>query len=503
MSELTAPHTPRAEHSMRRGGGTPLSSPIASNDISSPSRGQESPFIDSRVMTPPPSTHLPKPSSKSTHARSLSRREYSLASPPATLKTDPPITSGSLFGEIPSPDSVQNMDEGQLRRLVGELLPAFGEARVNAAHAKLQHSLLSIETEEAGKRAAVELEATRREVQVLQEGSPVHRHAFIPGSPQASMQRSLHDALDYIRNLQKENALLHKHLRSSKHIIKQLDEQNAKLEENSQLLRQRIKENRDHLNDLQSSGAISVNGTPLTGNHSPLITRTPKTPAMSSRALHNTNQTPQTHNPIDALLLADQYVNGEANSVPSSPTLTKSKKTQSHHVRGAHSLSSLPTTPSRSRPVTADPSLRVVSRYATNPRASFSAPGTQISHSRGTWAQEDRESTISASEDERDISDKEDLPGSQASQAASSMLRQSLGPRKSNTATTKTPETSKIMQAKLFGQVQKPNSARNKTLKRAHPETGNQPTKSNKKARTAGSGAKRVGLGIQTSPDAR
>ena len=68
-------------------------------------------------------------------------------------------------------ESVEKMDEAQLRSLVSELLPALGEARVTAAHSKLQHSLLSIETEESAKRAEVEHEATRREVQVLQEGS--------------------------------------------------------------------------------------------------------------------------------------------------------------------------------------------------------------------------------------------------------------------------------------------------------------------------------------------
>ena len=483
---------------MRRGEGTPLSSPITSNDTVFPNPRRESPLGDVRVMTPPPSTQLPKPASKSAHARTTSKREHSLVSPPATLRIGPPISSGNLFGEIPSPESIQDMDEVQLRKLVGELLPAFGEARVTAAHAKLQHSLLSIETEEAGKRAAVELEATRREVQVLQEGSPVHRHSFIPGSPQASMQRNLNDALEYIRNLQKENSILNKHLRSSKNLIKQLDEQNAKLEVNGHLLRQRIKENRDHLNELQSSGAISVNGTPLVGHNSPLITRTPKTPAISSRPLQNPNQTPRTEDSINALLLADQYVNGEANSVSSSPALTKAKRLQSHHVRGAHSLSSLPTTPNRSRPVTADHTLSAFSRHGTGQRTNLSAPGTQFTYHEKAQAPDDRESTISASEDERDNPSDEELPGSQASQMASSMLRQSLGSQKPKAAPRKTPESSKVMQAKLFGKVQKPGPAQAKASKRGHPDPLNEPVGRSKKARTTGPSTQRVGLGIRT-----
>ena len=168
------------------------------------------------------------------------------------------------------------MDEGQLRGLVSELLPAFGEARVNAAHSKLQHSLLSIETEEAAKRAAVEHEATRREVQVLQEGSPAHRNSFSPQSPQASMQRNLQLALAHCRDLQNVNSVLEKRLRSSKKLINQLDEQNADLKESVQLLRQRIKENREHLNEMQSTGAISINGTPSLEYSTPLHNQTPQ-----------------------------------------------------------------------------------------------------------------------------------------------------------------------------------------------------------------------------------
>ena len=498
MSDLSTPRTPVPDDAIRRGPASPLNSPTVARKVNKSNRRRASPVRDTGTMTPPPSSQVPKSSSRSSQAANTSRREHTLASPPPTLKVGPPINSGSLFGEIPSLETVHEMDEVQLRGLVTELLPAFGEARVSAAHSKLQHSLLSIETEEAAKRAAVEQEATRREVQVLQEGSPVHRSSFSPRSPQASMQRNLQLALAHCRDLQSENALLEKRLRSSKKMIVQLDEQNADLKETVHLLRQRIKENRDHLTEMQSTGAISINSTPVMDYSTPLHNRTPKTPATVSRPSRESNLTIGSQDPFDALLLAGQVMNGEANSVPSSPYQARAKRLHPHHVRGAHSLSSLPTTPQRSRPMTADDALSRPYCRAT-PDLSFSAPASQLPYPEKSRAQEDRESTISASDGEEDTYGDEIMPGSQASQMATDMLRHSLGPQGSNnTGSSQVPESSKLMQAKLFGQIAKPGIEGLKSSKRG--ADGSPPkdlAKSSKRARLATPGTDKFGLGIK------
>lgn len=499
MSEINSPRTPILESAMRRGEATPLSSPggpTEANDL--PRLG--SPVRAASTMTPPPSSQLPKSGIKSAHANFLNRRENSLASPPATLKTGPPLTSHGLFGEVPTLETVEKMDEAQLRTLISELLPALGEARVTAAHSKLQHSLLSIETEESAKRAEVEHEATRREVQVLQEGSPVHRHSFSPRSPRASMQRSLHLALAHCRELQQENSLFNKRLKASKKVIAQLDGQNADLKEHLQLLRQRIKDNRDHLNELQSSGAISIHGTPFTEYSTPLPKGTPRTPATTGRAARDVNQAVSSQDPFDALLFAGQVLNGEASSVPSTPNQPRSRKIHSQHIRGAHSLSSLPTTPNRSRPVTADNVLMAsTERSRANHRVSFSAPSTQLTHQEDIHAREDRDSTISASEDE----EVEQLPGFQASQVAASILRRSLGSQKEiSTAAAQTPESGKLMQGKLFGQVKKSGVARMEaSTKRGNDVNSyDEIVRNSKKSRMAESASDRVGLGINSWP---
>ena len=489
---------------MRRSGSRPSTSPVRAKD-GSDKDAQLGCLARVGAITPPPSTQIPKPLAKSTQAKFASRREHSLASPPATLKTGPPITSNGLYGEVPSLESVEKMNEEELRRLVSELLPALGEARVTAAHSKLQHNLLAIETEESAKRAEVEHEATRREVQVLQEGSPVHRISFSPRSPLASMQRNLHLALAHCRELQTENAILEKRLRSSKKIIAQLDGQNADLKETIHLLRQRIKENRDHLNEMQSSGAISINGTPILEYNTPLHKGTPRTPATHGRQLHEHNQTVGSQDPIDNLLLAGHYLNREASSVPATPTPPRPRKIQHQHMRGAYSLSSLPQTPDRSRPVTADNAMITPSdRTMTDHRVSFSAPGTQLAYHEESRAREDRDSTISVTDNEGDPFVDEDLPGSQASQLAASMLRRSLeSPQNERSAApSHTPDSSKLMQAKLFGHVKKPSLGRME----ASPKRGgdisshDEIVRSSKKARMADSGSARVGLGIKSWP---
>jgi hypothetical protein len=478
MSGITIPSTPPRDNSDER--------------LASPGRATS-------AITPPPSTQLPRPSAKLVQDKFGSSREHSLLSPPATLKTGPPIRGGPLYGELPSLEAAWKMNVDELRGLVTDLLPALGEARVTAAHSKLQHSLLSIETEESAKRAEVEHEATRREVQVLQEGSPVSRHTFSPRSPQASMQRNLQLALAHCRELQHENSILEKRLRSSKKIITQLDGENADLKENVQLLRQRIKENRDHLNEMQLTGALSINGTPMTEYGTPTHARTPRTPANTGRQIRDSHAV-GSQDPIDNLLLAGHFLNGEASSVPSTPNQQRPRKLHAQHLRGAHSLSSLPNTPNRSRPVTADNTMITPNdRAFTGYRVNFTAPGTQLTYHEESRAREERDSTISASDNEDEPYQDEDIPGSQASQLATSMLRRSIGSQNGSTPTpSQTPDSSKLMQAKLFGQVKKPTvgGSASPTKRGTNSGSCDESRRSSKKARMTE--PERVGLGIKS-----
>lgn len=506
MSAISIPRTPTPEPEVPSEASPP--GPLGDGNSSQGTdfRYSSPPPHATSDLTPPPSSQIPALASKSVRADSLSKRDPLLASPPETLKSGPSMYSTGLFGEIPTVDSVRNFNEEQLRSLVAELLPALGEARMSAAHAKLQYSLLSIESSESFKRAEVEHEMTRREVEVLQESSQIQRggkgHAMSPCSPQSSIQRHLDRALKHCRELEADNAVLDRRLHQAKKLIVQMDGKNAELMEDAYLLRQRIKQNRDHLDAMRSSGAISVNGTPTTDFTSPLHKGTPRTPK-SSRATLSAKNHVGSQDPFDALLFAGQVLNAETNSVPSTPSRAKPKKVQSTHIRGAHSLSSLPATPSRSRPITADGALFTpVNRLAAEPRTSFSAPTTQLSYNEEDH-REDRDSTISASDNEEETFVDYDVPASQASQRAASMLRRPSTQKNDGATTSGRKGVSKgIKQAKIYGHLRKVGIEKHAPLKKRGNDTNTYDgiMRSNKKSKMGEAFSEKVGLGIATWP---
>lgn len=506
MSAISTPQTPTPESEVPSEDTPQL--PVVDGNSSQGTDLQYSspPPHTTSDLTPPPSSQIPAPASKPVRADSFSKRDPLLVSPPETLKSGPSMYSAGLFGEIPTADSVRDFNEEQLRSLVAELLPALGEARMSAAHAKLQYSLLSIENSESIKRAEVEHEMTRREVQVLQECNQINRggkgYAMSPCSPQSSTQRRLDLALKHCRELQADNAVLERRLQQAKKLIMQLDGKNAELMEDAHLLRQRIKQNRDHIDAMRSSGAISINGTPATDFTSPLHKCTPRTPKSSRTTLSAKNHV-GSQDPFDALLFAGQVLNAETNSVPSTPSRARSKKLHSTHIRGAHSLSSLPATPSRSRPITADSAhFSPVDRLAVETRTSFSAPTTQRSYN-DEHHREDRDSTISASDIEEEPFTDYDVPASQASQRAASMLRR---PSTQNEDGAPAPGHKGIAkglkQAEIYGQLRKAEIEKHGHFKKRGNDANAYEAivRSNKKSKMGEVFTEKVGLGIATWP---
>lgn len=368
-------------------------------------------------LTPPPSSQVQKSSGQFAQMDRAKPEQRFLASPPATLKTLPYTHHEKTSNSLPTAEEIMEMQEPQLRDLALKILPALSEARMSFAHAKLQHSLLSIETAEATQRAAVEHEMTRREVEVLQMGSPILRNRAStwtdPRSPQNTASQ-LDLTMKYSHQLQVENARLERRLKQAKRIIKHLDGKNTELAEDNHLLRQRIKQNRDHIEAMQSSGVLSARTTvqpaPNTSSHRPTV---------------KINGGPRVggQDPFDALLFAGQVLSGETTSVPSTPTHARKMKFPASHTRGAHSLSSLPVTPNRLRPMTADNVLLTPTNRAIQAsHLSFSAPTVPPALQKVSRRREDRDSTISASDNEEAFTD-DDVPASQASQAATNMLR--------------------------------------------------------------------------------
>ena len=203
--------------------------------------------------------------------------------------------------------------------------------------------------------------------------------------------------------------------------------------------------------------------------------------------------------PFDALLIAGQVLNGETNSVPTSPSYARSKKSHSSHIRGAHSLSSLPATPSRSRPITADGALFTpINRLAAEHRTSFSAPNTQLAYPMED-RRDERDSTISASDNEDEAYTDLDIPASQASQRAASILRRASSQNLDNTKVARAEPRSKgLKQAKLSGQLKKAGTERPESRYKRGSDVNSydEIVRSNKKAKLGDAFPEKVGLGI-------
>lgn len=503
MSEISSPRTPAPEVEINHENETPPSEPCKSDGSQETNLKYISPPPPqaSGDLTPPPSAQIPTPVAKPAYT-DPNKKKHAPDSPPPTHKLETSAFPNRLFGEVPTTETVQNFDEEQLRGLVAELLPALSEARMSAAHSKLQYSLLSIENAESMKRAEVEHEMTRREVQVLQECYQAQRGSLgyvnSPHSPQSATQRHLDLALKYCRELQNDNALLERRLRQAKKLILQLDGRNAELLEDNHHLRQRIQQNREHLNNMRSSGAISVHGTPLADFGTPLPRNNPRTP-LTARTNLDVKPHVGSQDPFDALLFAGQVLNGETNSGPPSPSQTRAKKLRSSHNRGAHSLSSLPVTPSRSRPITADGTVFTpINRLVAEHRVSCSAPNTQLTYNTDDRRHE-RDSTISASDNEEEAYTDVDVPASQASQRAASMLRPASGQEIDRVETIGSLSSSKkVTQAKIFGLVKKAGVNRSESQRKRGGDvnTYDELVRSAKRTKTRATLPERIGLGI-------
>jgi acetyl-CoA acyltransferase 1 len=362
-----------------------------------------------------------------------------------------------------------------------------------AAHYKLQHSLLVIETEEAAKRMEVEHEMTRREVEILQAAELARREASSqPPEQSTASTRYIAELKAYCETMDKENALLHRRLERAKIIIAEKEEDiNDLLSENHRYVG-RIRENREHMRLLRSPGGLYASAsTPRTQSQN-----FPTTPQYTRATPKHTPHSIHQHDSQDSfatLLLADRVLNDQ-NSAPTTPTITRftqRSNSQVKHSRNVQSLSSLPSTPIRNSGQSQHllPSVQFIPqsepRYRTS--QSFFSPSqparTALPHGRTEKRRKSRDSTISASDaeelaaysqpqvhpsqetrnsDDTEELESDDVQESQASVAASAMLRRD--PRESfevavSPGLGEATEKGALLQAKIFGSVTKGASA--------------------------------------------
>jgi hypothetical protein len=376
-------------------------------------------------MTPPPSVQHARP--QSPNPRPASKQNGSFpASPPTTVRAN-------TAGNLPTPEYIAKAGIEELRSIAQDLLLAVRDARMSAAHFKLQHNLLTIESQESAQRAEIEHQMTRREVEVLHAAEHRHRvsKSATPRPSQTPLQPQIDNLTRQCAELQADNEDLERRLRRAKKLIESEKDRSDLLLEENLLLKKRIRENREHFSRMKSQSPIYA--TPRNDFTTPSRKSVPRFSDNSNMAA--------------LVAAAAGEVLSEAASVPSTPTKISSSKPQGH-TRGAHSLSSLHSTPAWSRPATTDAS------FYSNPRLSYSAPVSQSMPQIDDRDRHDRDSTISVSDEEEAVTDDE-LPPSQASSLATTMLRRNPGNQASPSQTASAERSSHLLQTKLFGAVKK------------------------------------------------
>jgi hypothetical protein len=353
--------------------------------------------------------------------------------------------------------------------MVENLSIALREARASAAHFKLQHNMLLIDSTEANKRMEVELQLTQREVEVLQEAEERRRQDYISPAQQAGTSALIEDLNRQCLTLHGENEQLRETLDRTLQTLENRESALVSAQEENSRLRHRIRTNREHMNgilDSVSEGSPrSVFGTP----HRPSYHTTPRH-APPSRPMMSQPREPGA---FEALLLADKVLNSQETATAPSTPKSAPLKHRLGHTRNTHSLSSLPTTPTRRGIPHSSSNLRTPPHQLTTiqepysvgqpprpPLFALSTPQTMSAHHHTPHHQRRRassDSTITASSVDEDTKemyggqseDEDSVPPSQASQLASSMLRQTP---KSGGAKGKGGMT----QSRIMGSVRKP-----------------------------------------------
>ncbi|KAI0017968.1 hypothetical protein F4780DRAFT_753335 [Xylariomycetidae sp. FL0641] len=496
-------------------------------------RTSSSHVIPSSVTPPPPSSQPTQPNALG----------GSFLSPPVTTmrnttkETKASPSTSRLDSISHGPDAIDDASAEELRTMVQAYFAENAKLRMENAHHKFQYNLLSMQAEEDAKRAAVEHEMTRREVDVLRATEQVRQaRRELNSTPDTTMMKyrelqALYDAAV------KDIDILRRRQRSSTKMIQQQAEALEDLQDERDMLLNRIRENREHFHMLCSPGGA------FHGALTPKISTvaTPQQPRATPR------QTPRSTNQHHFHLENDpnqagfaallQAVDHENNSAPSTPITANRPppRLPPKHTRGVQSLSSLPTTPISRGPrdrLGLLPSADLVPH--TEPQARYSNARYAPETPRQGRGRKSRESTISADDNEelaraalesvaaatqsymsqgsrasqRQQGGEEEIYESQASQAASEMLRRdpresfevasSVGSRDGTPAPAE--KTAKL-QSKLFANLNKSVPAPEK--RKFNGESGGSQdsrreayASPSKRARYDGNGD-RIGLGIK------
>ncbi|KAI5360456.1 hypothetical protein Slin15195_G083800 [Septoria linicola] len=441
--------------------------------------------VDSVAMTPPPSTHVPPPNHGNGKMRTPTPPVSHISTPPPTgeLPTASETSRIGAYATGLSADEVAaaTATPDELRGKITELQAEVQEAKMSAAHHKLQYQMLAQSSAAAIERMSVEARMAQSENEVIHfadqariAATPAAEEGIIP------IQKDLYqDMCRQIQLLRDANQNLESERHQQQKMIMQQEHEIASLSDKVALMAERIRANRDSLQKYRRPQLSSrTDQTPRS------IYATPQRSAHVHRAHHQSQ-------PFAALLQASEMASSQESA-------------RKGHTRNTHSMSSLPNTPQRMQ------GMRGPAHYQTPQaqRHALHVPATaphQRSNAMRTpdiYGQQSlpvpqqgpqSDGTVSASEDdghdseaETDILEHDEVPESQASLTASQMLRTSQEEMEEKRESFKgrgmLNSGSNLRQTTLFGAIRKPNVDRS--------EDG----PSAKRARTSPG----IGLGIST-----
>ncbi|CAK7264455.1 hypothetical protein SEPCBS57363_001087 [Sporothrix epigloea] len=264
----------------------------------------------------------------------------------------------------PTPMQIVDASPDELRAMLQACLIEHTRLKTEAAHHKLQYNLVTMQADEDAKRAAVEYEMTRREMEALcaADNARQARRELSTTTATETSQAKYRQLKAWYDEAAEENESLQKRVKLAKRVIQQKEEEVAGLVDEKELLLNRLRENREHFHLLCSPGGLFHGVMTPKPQDSTAYSRTTsyQTPKRGSGAGGkldsvqgvSTTNAAVNHNSAEPFAALLRALNQEDTSAPNTP-LNSLRAPQRHvakHARNAQSMSSLPTTPtSRAR----------------------------------------------------------------------------------------------------------------------------------------------------------
>ena len=301
---------------------------------------------------------------------------------------------------MPSPEQIANGSLEELRSMVTGVVNECRQARTEIAHHKFQYKMLQDEYCQAKDRMNLEMFFMQKDVEVKsRKEEPAIGQLATPalsatGRAMSPGRQLVLDLRNTCQIFELENDELRHRLHDAKAVL--LEREDSMVEENERL-RERIRQNRKHVNLFRSVQLTTE--SPVSSFATPFVTPMRKNHRVAEHSRAGGDR-------FDALLLAGQVLNQEAaNSAPSTP-----------HAKHAvpHRRPASPHTPHQT-------SLKALGPYYVHPAKQGSlyatpakADPTPIHHHHGRRRRESRDSTISASDLEDEHEEVEVAPTRQA-----------------------------------------------------------------------------------------